>query len=66
MRWLRTIGRDLARIFNPPAPPPREVCCVPWVEGDRLLRAGEGWRLAREEDDNRVIGMVYLERDAIA
>lgn len=38
----------------------REVRHVSWEEGDRLLR--EGWRLAKEEDGNRVLGMVYVER----
>lgn len=39
-----------------------------YTEADRLLRDSEGkpepeqWRLAKEEDDNRTMGWVYLER----
>jgi hypothetical protein len=39
----------------------REVRFVSWEEGDKLLR--DGWRLAKEEDRNLQIGMVYVERE---
>ena len=32
---------------------------VDYSEGDKLVR--EGWTIAKEEDTNRVCGMVYLE-----
>lgn len=56
MNWLRAL-------FRPRATPPRELVFVPYAEGDRMLRdLDAGWRLAPEEDRNRQIGMVYLER----
>ena len=42
----------------------REVVCVPYADGDQMLRAKVGWRLAPEEDRNKVIGVVWLERPA--
>lgn len=42
---------------------PRELRCVPWLEGDKIIRLNQGWRIAPEEDRNRCLGMVYLERD---
>lgn len=48
------------RLFSPADP--REVVFVNYAEGDRLLRKGEGWRIAPEEDKNRIQGMVWLER----
>lgn len=57
IRWLLGIlGRDIK--------PPRELICVGYIEADRKLRSGAGWRLAPEEDRNRRFGYVYLERDA--
>ena len=47
--------------FRPP--PPRELRCVDYHAADRMLRSNEGWRIAREEDRNKVVGWVYLERD---
>lgn len=37
-----------------------ELRFVNYSEGDRLIR--EGWKIADEEDNNRVIGWIYLER----
>lgn len=45
-----------------------ELKFVTYSEGDKLIRANERkaesdqWVLAKEEDTNHVIGMVYLER----
>lgn len=45
-----------------------ELRIVTYAEGDKLLKESVGkpenekWRIAREEDTNRVIGLVYLER----
>ena len=46
-----------------------EIRCVTYQEGDRLIRDSVGkpedqrWELALpEEDKNKVIGVVYLER----
>jgi hypothetical protein len=55
MNWLR-------RLFSKPIPFTRELVHVTWAEGDRMLRADEGWGLAPEEDLNRQVGMVYLQR----
>ena len=41
---------------------------VTYLEGDRLIRENDGrperdqWQIAPEEDANRVLGMVFLER----
>lgn len=40
----------------------REVQLVDYLEADRMLKAGEGWHLAPEEDFNSTPGKVYLER----
>ena len=37
-----------------------ELKFVDYREGDRLIR--EGWSLAPEEDDNKVFGMVFVEK----
>lgn len=37
-----------------------ELRIVPYRDADALLE--QGWRIAAEEDHNRVIGLVYLER----
>jgi len=35
------------------------LACVPYSVGDKLVK--EGWTIAKEEDNNHVIGIVYLE-----
>lgn len=52
-----------ASLFTSTPPKPRELCFVPYTKAEWMLRGGEGWRLAPEEDRNRKIGWVYLERD---
>jgi hypothetical protein len=47
-----------------PRPKPRELEFVRYEKGNQMLQAGQGWRLAREEDTNHVVGWVWLERDA--
>jgi len=46
-----------------------ELRCVTYWDGDKLIRQNEGkktveecWRIAPEEDRNRVMGTVWLER----
>jgi hypothetical protein len=41
---------------------PRELRFVSYQEADRLMREDATWKLAPEEDHNREIGMVYIER----
>jgi hypothetical protein len=47
-----------------------ELRCVPYKEADQLLRENEGkrlsdqWRIAPEEDFNRIYCSVWLERRA--
>lgn len=55
----------IKRLLGIPSKPtlPREVVLVSYADGDRMLRANEGWRLAPEEDMNRMIGKVFLERN---
>lgn len=40
----------------------REVVLVGYLEADAMLKSGEGWTLAPEEDFNSVRGEVYLQR----
>jgi hypothetical protein len=57
MTILRTVG------FGHRAPPKkRELKLVTYAEGDTMLKANEGWKLAWEEDTNNRPGVVYLER----
>jgi hypothetical protein len=56
IRWLVSLFRRSKKS--------REVVFVPYTEGDRMLRHNEGWRIAPEEDHNREIGWVWLERDS--
>lgn len=36
---------------------------VNYAEGDRLIRLNQGWEIAtKEEDHNKVFGMVWLEK----
>lgn len=40
-----------------------ELRFLPYSEADKLIRATNGaWTIAPEEDKNKIIGMVYLER----
>jgi hypothetical protein len=58
MNWLR-------RLFSIAATPraPRQLALVRWGDANTMLLANVGWRLAPEEDSNRRLGWVYLERD---
>lgn len=39
-----------------------ELRFLPYSEGDRLIRETNGaWTIAKEEDNNRVFGWVYVE-----
>ena len=63
---MKTLRRLFYRVFKRYRR--LEICCVTWHEGDQLIRDSVGkpeseqWQIAREEDTNRVIGVVYLER----
>ena len=37
----------------------KELRFVSYIEGERLVR--QGWRIAKEEDTNHVLGFVFLE-----
>ncbi len=39
-----------------------ELRFVPYQIGDMLIKKNVGWRLAKEEDRNKLIGWVFLER----
>ena len=55
IKWLRSFVK----------PAPRELIYVSYQEGNKLLRDNKGWRIAPEEDRNKRIGWVYLERDVV-
>ena len=61
MQVLVTILKTLGIPYGKP-PKLRELRFVTYAEGDALLKANEGWKLAWEEDTNNVPGKVYLER----
>ena len=52
------VCRDYDRIFKKK----RRVglILVPYAQADALIK--EGWTIAKEEDNNRKIGIVYLEK----
>lgn len=54
IKWLK-------RLFKKPAP--RQLVCVSYFDADVMLREDKSWRIAPEEDKNRSLGMVWLERD---
>lgn len=56
MNWFTR----LVRYFFPVKRKRLELRCVTYLEGEKLTR--EGWTIAKEEDRNRHIGWVYLER----
>lgn len=58
----RALGRRLERfVGRKPKPKRLELRLVPYYpDGDKLCR--EGWVIAKEEDHNRMIGFVFLER----
>lgn len=40
-----------------------EIRCLTYAEADKLIRETNGaWTIAPEEDKNKMIGIVYLER----
>lgn len=41
----------------------RQVAFIDYQLADKLLKLNLGWRLAPEEDDNKIPGMVWIERD---
>jgi len=64
---VRTLKSLYYRIFKRYRRLELKLCT--YAEADAILRKqgipgnpDEGWRIAREEDSNRVIGIVYLER----
>lgn len=59
------LGRRLQRFVGLRSKPKRlELRLLPYGEADAILRdPGMGsWRIAKEEDHNRMIGYVFLER----
>lgn len=56
--WIEAI----LKAFRPPKRKRLELRFLPYAEADKLLRENSAWTLAKEEDTNRQIGMVYLER----
>lgn len=58
---MTTLWARLKRFFSPEKPRRLELRLVPYYpDGDQLCR--EGWVIAKEEDTNRLLGFVYLER----
>lgn len=62
-RHTRECRESVSR-FGQRRPGPRALVCVSYQDGERLLLENAGWRLAPEEDRNRDMRVVYLERPA--
>ena len=60
---ISTIFGWILGLFRPKPRRPRELVFIRYPEADVLLRQNQGWRLAPEEDGNRQVGWVCLERD---
>lgn len=58
---IEAIKRFLEKRRQPKA---KRVCLafVDFSTADSLLKLGRGWRIADEEDKNKRIGKVYLEK----
>jgi len=55
--------KGIIKIFFPPKHKRLELRFVTYTEGDKLIRKTNGeWTIAKEENNNRCIGWVYLER----
>lgn len=57
-----SIVEAVKRLFRGKPKPPRELKYLSYAEADTLIGSDPSWRLAPEEDTNRSIGYVYLER----
>lgn len=58
------IGYAIYRATHDPVFPgrERELVLVDYLKADAMLKSGEGWGLAPEEDHNGTPGKVYLQR----
>lgn len=51
----------LDKLFNPPKR--IDLRFVDYGEADKIIKSNpDSWRIAREEDHNRILGMVWIER----
>lgn len=64
MKFLRKIFFKIFKRYNR-----LELIFVSWEDADALIRQNENftdtsqhWVIAKEEDDNKLIGFVFLER----
>ena len=64
MNKVASTVRAIIKACSRPKKPPRELEFVRYTVGDRMLKSNTGWRLAPEEDQNHVVGWVWIERDA--
>lgn len=55
----RSVQRCVRRLF-PLEPRRLELKFVPYYDAEELLK--DGWTLAKEEDNNTVLGWVWLEK----
>lgn len=56
LNWVRSL-------FTPkPSVKRLELRFCSYNEADALIKANPAWRVAQEEDKNRLIGWVYIER----
>jgi hypothetical protein len=66
MRRTGRIVNKLRQLFDllKPQPKPKRlcVCFISYQTADALLRLKKGWRIAKEEDNNKVVGKVWLEK----
>ena len=60
---MKEVILKILKTFFSPKRKRLELRFVTYAEGDKLIRETNGeWTIAKEEDNNRCIGWVYLER----
>jgi hypothetical protein len=59
---MRLLGRLLGLFVPKPKAKRLDLRFVSWSEADRMIRENPSWRVAKEEDRNRLLGWVFIER----
>jgi len=62
LKYFSELFEGIWKAFCPPKRRRLEFRFVHWEEADELMRSESGWSIAPEEDNNRIVGWVYLER----
>ena len=61
--WIVGMAEGIWKAFRPPKRKRLELLLCTWPTADRLIRESRGlWRVAEEDDQNTVLGCVWIER----